>query len=407
MRTTGCPEGKGVANQRNRRLRGGWFWKAGPVSGPCIQAERCNLVGMEIVTVVGARPQFIKAAPVSRALQRAGIAERLLHTGQHYDANLSAVFFGELGLPKPAHQLEAGSGTHGQQTGKMLVEIEAILLESRPDAVLVYGDTNSTLAGALAAAKLNLPVVHVEAGLRSFNAAMPEEINRVVTDHVSRLLFCPTEVACANLRREGVEEGVHLVGDVMLDAAKMFGELADREGGLDSGLSGAGKGLVLCTIHRSQNTDDPGRLQEIAKGLALVAEEWTVLFPIHPRTRERLERAGLLNLLGRVRVLDPFPFFTMVQALRRADVVVTDSGGVQKEAYFHGTPCLTVREETEWTETVAAGWNRLVAADAQAIVQAVNSARAGEGVIGDYGTGCSAEAIASVLREWWKSRAGR
>lgn len=352
---------------------------------------------MEIVTIVGARPQFIKAAPVSRALQRAGIEERILHTGQHYDSNMSAVFFGELLLPKPAHQLEVGSGHHGQQTGRMLEQIEAILLERTPDAVLVYGDTNSTLAGALAAAKLNLPVIHVEAGLRSYNRTMPEEINRVMTDHLSALLFCPTKASRENLAREGVVQGVHLVGDVMLDAALMFGELAEKHGTLDSCLPGDPDRLILCTIHRSQNTDDEGRLREILEGLAELAHDAEVLFPVHPRTRARLAGAGFPELPPRVRLLEPFPFFTMIQALRRADVVVTDSGGVQKEAYFHGTPCVTVRSETEWVETVEAGWNQLVAADRRAMVEAVRAARPGKGVIEEYGKGTSAEEIAAIL----------
>lgn len=359
---------------------------------------------MEIVTVVGARPQFIKAAPVSRAFQRAGIAERLLHTGQHYDSNMSAVFFGELNLPRPAHQLDVGSGCHGQQTGRMLEQIEAILLARSPDAVLVYGDTNSTLAGALAAAKLNLPVIHVEAGLRSFNRTMPEEINRVLTDHLAALLFCPTSAARENLVREGVVQGVHLVGDVMLDAALMFGELAEKHGDLESYLPEQPDRLVLCTIHRSQNTDDEARLREILEGLAELARDADILFPVHPRTRSRLGKPGFPALPPRVRLLEPFSFLTMIQALRRADVVVTDSGGVQKEAYFHGTPCVTVRDETEWVETVQSGWNRLVAADRKAIAEAVRGARPGLGRIEEYGTGASAQEIAAVVQSWWASK---
>lgn len=356
--------------------------------------------------MVGARPQFIKAAPVSRAFQKAGVQERLLHTGQHYDPAMSEVFFGELKLPKPVYQLEAGSGRHGQQTAKMLEAIESVLLEDRPDAVLVYGDTNSTLAGALAAAKLGLPVLHVEAGLRSFNRSMPEEINRVLTDHLSDLLFCPTAVARDNLKREGITEGVHSVGDVMLDAAKLFGEVADEQGNLDGHLPGVPGRLVLCTMHRPQNTDDEQRLREIMAGLAQVAEEACVLFPVHPRTRARLEGLGLAASLGSVRLLEPFPYFTMIQALRRADVVVTDSGGVQKEAYFHGTPCVTVRDETEWTETVAAGWNRLVRAERAEIVVAVREAKPGWAAIEDYGAGHAAEEIASILLAWAKSKTG-
>lgn len=362
---------------------------------------------MEIVTVVGARPQFIKAAPVSRALQRAGVSERLLHTGQHYDPNMSEVFFGELSLPRPAFRLDVGSGTHAQQTGRMLVEVEAILSEQKPHAVLVYGDTNSTLAGALAAAKLNLPVIHVEAGLRSFNRAMPEEINRVMTDHLSSLLFCPTKFGLENLRHEGLVEGVHLVGDVMLDAAILFGGVAERLGALDQILAGEANRFVVCTIHRPQNTDDLTRMREIVAGFAQIAEESTVLFPVHPRTRAKLEEAGLVKSLGRVRLLEPFSFLTMIQALRRASVVVTDSGGVQKEAYFHSTPCVTVRDETEWTETVTAGWNRLVPADRKAISGAVLHAQPGKEAIEDYGSGKSAEEIATVLVDWGRSKGCR
>jgi UDP-GlcNAc3NAcA epimerase len=316
---------------------------------------------MKILTVIGARPQFIKAAAVSRLLrERPGVTEVLVHTGQHYDENMSDVFFRELSIPAPEHHLEIGSGPHGQQTGRMLEKLERVLLSDRPDVVLVYGDTNSTLAGALAAVKLHVPVAHIEAGLRSFNQRMPEEINRVLTDHVSRWLFAPTPTAVENLRREGIAgDRVQLVGDVMYDAAMQFGEesagSAVQRWGVQSG------GYVLATIHRAENTDSPVRLRNIFEGLRAVAEEVPVVLPLHPRTRSALLREGLLRGEdGRLRVIDPVGYLDMVRLERHARVIATDSGGVQKEAFFHRVPCVTLRDETEWVELVELGWNRLV-----------------------------------------------
>jgi UDP-N-acetylglucosamine 2-epimerase len=318
---------------------------------------------MHVLSVVGARPQFVKAWVVGRALRRRH-RETLLHTGQHYDDTMSRVFFDELAIPEPDVNLGVGSGGHGQQTGAMLAGIESEILTRRPDWVLVYGDTNSTLAGALAAVKLQVPVGHVEAGLRSFNRRMPEELNRVLTDHVSTLLFCPTETAIQNLAREGITAGVDLVGDVMYDATvaaldRVGRSVLDRHG-LD------GRVYVLATVHRAENTDDPGRLEQIVRGLAGL--DRPVLWPVHPRTRTRL---GSLRG-GNIIMTEPFGYLDMLSAERSASTIVTDSGGVQKEAYILGVPCVTVRDETEWVETVETGWNRLAGADAERIVALAN-----------------------------------
>jgi UDP-GlcNAc3NAcA epimerase len=353
----------------------------------------------KVITVVGARPQFIKASAVSRAFsQRSGVVERLVHTGQHYDAGLSDVFFEELGIPAPAHHLGVGSGSHGAQTGQMLAAIEKVLLEEKPDVVLVYGDTNSTLAGALAAAKLHIPVAHVEAGLRSFNRRMPEEINRVMTDHLATLLHCPTKVAVEHLRNEGLTKGVHHVGDVMFDVARAVAERAEQQSPLrSSGL--VKRGFVLATIHRAENTDEPARLESIFSALSELAKERPVYFPVHPRTRAIIEKRGL-SVQG-VQLADPVGLVDMTWLERNAAIVVTDSGGVQKEAYFHRTPCVTVRTETEWVETVSAGWNRLASpSDAKAIVNAVRESLSGNVVrteISDYGTGDAAAKVVETV----------
>ncbi|OPZ82103.1 MAG: UDP-2,3-diacetamido-2,3-dideoxy-D-glucuronate 2-epimerase [bacterium ADurb.Bin429] len=318
---------------------------------------------MRILTVIGARPQFIKAAAVSRALRaEPDIAESLLHTGQHYDPMMSAVFFQELDIPEPAYHLNIGSSSHGAQTGRMLEAIEQVLRDAPPDWVLVYGDTNSTLAGALAAAKLHIPVAHMEAGLRSFNRRMPEELNRILTDHASALLFAPTETAVANLRREGItSERIVLIGDIMYDAARHFGAVAARDSRILAQLDLSPGGYALATIHRAENTDDPKRLHAIFAGLKAVAEDAAVVLPLHPRTRKCLLDAGLLDdVAGCLRLIEPVGYLDMVMLERSARLVVTDSGGVQKEAFFHGVPCVTLRDETEWTELVDCGWNRLL-----------------------------------------------
>ncbi|MEH6799075.1 MAG: UDP-N-acetylglucosamine 2-epimerase (non-hydrolyzing) [Halopseudomonas sabulinigri] len=319
-----------------------------------------------ILTIVGARPQFIKASVVSRALQRAqGVNEIMLHTGQHFDANMSEVFFDQLGIPRPTIQLDIHGGSHGVMTGRMLSEIEKALIEHRPDRVLVYGDTNSTLAGALAAAKLHIPVAHVEAGLRSFNMQMPEEINRILTDQISDLLFCPTSTAVQNLRNEGfVNKPAKVLqpGDVMQDAALLFAEKAYAPQA-----SGFPESFILATLHRAENTDNPVRLANIVKALNHIHQKiCPVVLPLHPRTRNLIGQQGLsLNL----HLIEPVGYFEMIWLLSQTQLVLTDSGGVQKEAYFFGKACLTMRDQTEWVELIDVGANELVGADTQTIVE--------------------------------------
>ena len=315
-----------------------------------------------LVTVVGARPQFVKAAVVSRALAHAGIGERIVHTGQHYDEKMSGAFFGELGLPALAANLGVGSGRHGAQTGAMMERLEAWLIAEseaqRPTrGILVYGDTNSTLAAALVAAKLHLPVAHVEAGVRSFDRRMPEELNRVVTDAVADVLFCPDEQARDNLAREGVRSGVHVVGDVMYDATLRSSERANREHPLHTLTAHQVGAYVLATIHRPSNTDDPSRLQALLDGLG--ACEWPVLLPAHPRTTARIQ-SHALRVPPSVTLLPPQPYGAMLTLVREAHGVATDSGGIQREALWLETPCVTLRDTTEWRHTLVGGWNRLV-----------------------------------------------
>lgn len=324
---------------------------------------------MKIVSIVGARPQFIKAAPVSRVLRQQH-EEILLHTGQHYDYGLSQVFFDELEIPEPDMNLGVGSGSHGAQTGAMLERIEQVLLDESPDWVLVYGDTNSTLAGALAAAKLHVPVAHVEAGLRSFNRRMPEEINRVLTDHVSDLLFCPTGTAVDNLAAEGITEGVHHTGDVMYDAVLYYADLAEERSAVLDALELDPSSYLLVTIHRPRNTDKSESLRAVLRALSETGE--TVIFPAHPRTQEAINEREVV-VSDNVRVIEPVGYLDIIKLERNARKILTDSGGIQKEAYFFAVPCLTLREETEWVETVEAGWNVLVGADEDRILEAVRS----------------------------------
>lgn len=314
---------------------------------------------MKILTIIGARPQFIKAAIVSRALrlEREDITEVLLHTGQHYDSNMSDVFFDELEIPAPKYNLGIGGGTHGQNTGRMVEAIETVLLDEKPDWLLVYGDTDSTLAGALAASKLHIPVAHVEAGLRSFNRAMPEEINRVLTDHISALLFTPTNTGLAHLSSEGITgDHVHQIGDVMYDAALYYGQKADKESNVLATHNLTSKGFVLVTIHRPANTDSKDRLYEVLHSLS--QSRLPVVWPLHPRTKARMGSFGL-SLPANVIAIDPVGYLDMVSLERHATLIATDSGGVQKEAFFHKVPCVTLRPETEWTELVSGGVNRL------------------------------------------------
>jgi UDP-GlcNAc3NAcA epimerase len=358
---------------------------------------------MKIATIVGARPQFVKAAMVTRALcKHANLNEVLIHTGQHYDINMSQVFIDQLALPEPAYNLGIGSGYHGAQTGRMMEALERVLIAEDPNWVLVYGDTNSTLAGALTACKLHIPVAHVEAGLRSFDRRMPEEINRIVTDRVSDLLLVPTRAALENLRREGIDRlGVHLVGDVMFDAALYYSARAMATSTILKQFGLATKQYVLVTLHRAENTDDPQRLRTIVRCLREIAESLTVVFPVHPRTRKALgQKCVEGQLAGRLLLLDPVSYFDMIILEKNARIIATDSGGVQKEAFFYQVPCVTLREETEWVELVELGWNRLAApASVQAIVSAIwaGISTTPPETVSPYGDGNAAERIAALL----------
>jgi len=351
---------------------------------------------LKVATIVGARPQFIKAAPVSRWL-RLHHREVLIHTGQHYDDLLSEVFFRELEIPTPDYNLGVGSASHGRQTGEMLARVEEVLLEEKPDWVVVYGDTNSTLAAALAAAKLHIPVAHVEAGLRSYNRKMPEEINRVLTDHLSSLLFCPTDTAVRNLVREGITQGVHKVGDVMDDLALWGLEVAEQKSTILETLGIEPGGYLLATIHRPNNTDDPGNLSAIVSALNDVAE--TVIFPAHPRTQKALKHWGI-HLNSNVRITEPVGYLDMLVLEKNARMILTDSGGVQKEAYILGVPCVTLREETEWVETVEAGWNILVGASRERIVEAVRNFNPTGERPPLFGDGHASQRIVEILMQW-------
>lgn len=362
----------------------------------------------KIITIVGARPQFIKAAMLSRAIAEQNktnphqiIEERLIHTGQHYDENMSKIFFSEMGILQPTWQLHCGNSSHGAMTGQMLIEIEQILLNNRPDYVVVYGDTDSTLAGALAAGKLHIPIVHIEAGLRSFNKAMPEELNRILTDHLSDLLCCPTHTAVQNLAAENIKEGVHHVGDIMYDAALLFGDLAEQGSSILDTLHLRAKSFYLCTIHRAENTDSVERLSSICEALkGIAAASCPIVLPLHPRTHICLEKYQLKeDLLSNpyIHLIKPLGFLDMVMLEKNARCILTDSGGIQKEAYFHKTPCITLREETEWVETVTAGWNQLAGASPQRILDCLHNQPERRDTITDYGEGSTAYKILQLL----------
>lgn len=321
---------------------------------------------MKILTVVGARPQFIKAASVSRVL-RTQYAEVLIHTGQHYDRQMSDVFFDELEISRPNHNLNVGSAKHGAQTGEMLIRLEPIFEQEKPDCVLVYGDTNSTLAGALAATKLHIPVAHVEAGLRSFNRAMPEEINRILTDHVSDLLFCPSQQPVRQLEIEGITKGVYVVGDVMYDSVLQYIGIAERKSHILSALDLESKKYLLATLHRPVNVDDTNRLFYLLETFNQIGE--TVVFPVHPRTRKAIQSTRFI-MSKNIRLIEPLGYLDMLWLEKNARMILTDSGGVQKESYWMNIPCVTLREETEWVETVQVGWNVLVGADREKIFAA-------------------------------------
>lgn len=350
---------------------------------------------LKIVTILGARPQFIKAAAVS-ALFSKHFDEILVHTGQHYDSNMSDVFFEELNIPTPKYHLNIGSGSHGAMTGAMLTEIEKVLEIEKPDFVLVYGDTNSTIAGALAASKLLIPVIHVEAGLRSFNKVMPEEQNRILTDHISRILFAPTETAVQNLKNEGITEGVHLVGDVMYDGVLHFTQIAREKSRILETLDLKAGEFILCTIHRAENTNNLERLTAITDGLNACKEP--IVLPLHPRTWKYMTDYGL-KLADTIRVIDPVGYLDMIRLESAAKKIVTDSGGVQKEAFFLGVPCITLREETEWIETVENGWNILVGTDPEKINSAILTFEPGT-IPGKYfGDGDAVQRMITIIKE--------
>ncbi len=326
---------------------------------------------MKIFTIIGARPQFIKAAPVTRILRDAGVTEFLLHTGQHYDRMMSDVFFTELGIPKPDVNIDVGSGSHGFQTGHMLIRIEAALIKEEPDLVLVYGDTNSTLAGALAARKLQIPLAHVEAGLRSFNQAMPEETNRIIADHCADHLFCPTQTAVDNLKTEGITQGVHLVGDTMVDALMYYSGIASKTSSILKTLDLAGGEYYLATVHRPYNTDNPENLHKIIT--AFQALDRKVVFPVHPRTHQKLADifgSSSMQSIENLLLMGPIGYIDMLMLEKNARMILTDSGGIQKEAYILKVPCITLRPETEWVETVSSGWNTITDMDQKRIVTA-------------------------------------
>lgn len=350
---------------------------------------------MKIVSIVGARPQFIKCAPLSRVLRK-DHDEILVHTGQHYDPEMSDIFFEELQIPRPDYHLNVGSGAHGRQTGEILEKVEEVLLKEEPEMVLIYGDTNSTLAGALAAVKLHIPVAHVEAGLRSFDRAMPEEINRVVADHVSSLLFCPTGTAVTNLKNEGITSGVHLVGDVMVDALRFNQKIAEERSDILERLNLSENTYHLMTVHRPSNTDNKKHMQSILSALDRSGK--TVVFPVHPRTQKYLKEYGLWDWMPKnIICVDPLGYLDMLNLLSKADKVLTDSGGVQKEAYLSGIPCITLRENTEWVETVEDGWNVLVGADEEKIYSALSDFLPSSSQRDLFGTVGASERIVALM----------
>lgn len=348
---------------------------------------------MKIATIVGARPQFIKAATVSRVLRKTdGLHEVLIHTGQHYDANMSEIFFKELQIPEPDYNLEVGSGPHGKQTGLMLDRIEQVLLKEQPDWVLTYGDTNSTVAGSLAATKLHISTAHVEAGLRSFNRRMPEEINRIATDHVSDLLFAPTQTAMELLKREGLADRARFTGDVMFDSILHYKQMVTEAHRPQS--LGDLQDYYLATIHRPENTDEPQRLKNIFMAFSELNK--AVVIPLHPRTQKLIKKGGV-PLGENVKIVEPVSYLQMIYLLKHCSMVLTDSGGLQKEAYFMGKMCVTLRDETEWIETLENGWNVIVGADREKIVQATQGRKVGRQTEA-FGDGRAAEKIVEIIK---------
>lgn len=351
---------------------------------------------MKVASIVGARPNFIKLAPVSRELRKR-MDEVIIHTGQHYNYEMDRIFFDDLGIPSPSYHLGVGSGSQGRQTGEMLMKVEEALLAEEPDVALVFGDTNSTLAGALAAAKLHIRVAHVEAGLRSYDRSMPEEINRVLVDHCSDLLLCPTRTAVENLRKEGIRENVHLTGDVMVDAQRDCALIALKRSSILADMGLQPGGYHLATVHRASNTDDPDRLKSIVEALGEIGD---VVFPCHPRAEKYLKKFGLWEELNRrVRVIKPVGYLDMLMLEKNARKILTDSGGVQKEAYLLGVPCITLREETEWVETVEDGWNVLVSADKELIVLLTKDFQPGQDRHDVFGLGNASIKTAELVKK--------
>jgi len=351
---------------------------------------------MKIASVVGARPNFIKLAPLSKEIRK-HFDEIIIHTGQHYDYEMDRVFFEQLRIPEPDYHLGVGSGTHGYQTGEMVKRIEKVLMDEKPDLVIVYGDTNTTLAGALASVKLHIPLAHVEAGLRCYDKRIPEEINRVLTDHCSDLLFCPTERAVENLKKEGITEGVYLTGDVMVDAVKQNITIAERVSTVLNDLNVKPKDYYLVTVHRAENTDNMNRLRNIVDALCEV--NGNVIFPCHPRTEKALKKFGLWDKLKRnVNVIKPVGYLDMLVLEKNAKKIITDSGGVQKEAYIFKVPCITLRDRTEWIETVEDGWNILVGANKDMIINAIDDFKPkGKTYTHKFGDGKASEKIMKIL----------
>jgi len=353
---------------------------------------------MKCVTVLGARPQFVKAAPVSAAMIDAGIDEMLVHTGQHFDYEMSQVFFDELNIPEPKYNLAISGGSHGRMTGRMLEAVEAVIEKEIPDCVLVYGDTNSTLSGALAATKLHVPVAHMEAGIRSYNKNMPEEINRILTDHVSSLLLCPSETAVENLKKEGINDGVMMVGDVMADAANLANSIVKNNSNYLPSIEGFDweQGYDLLTLHRAENTDEKSRIDSIFGALNEI--KTPLIFPVHPRTRDAIAKANVF-LSDNIIICEPLSYLSMTALMNGASRVFTDSGGLQKEAYWAHKPCITLREETEWPETLDDNANQLVGADAQLILAAVEKTNQVSFKSALYGDGNSAFRCVSAINE--------
>jgi UDP-GlcNAc3NAcA epimerase len=357
---------------------------------------------MKILTVVGARPQFIKASAISRLINEefsSQIQEVMVHTGQHYDSNMSQVFFEEFQMNVPKYYLNISGLNHAAMTGRMMEGLEELMLAEKPDLLLVYGDTNSTLAGALTAAKLHIPIAHVEAGLRSFNRQMPEEINRVVTDTLSKYLFCPTHISVQHLKNEGMTQNVHHVGDVMYDVALYYGDLARKNSRILEDLQLNPKDYVLVTCHREENTNNQKRLFEIVTAIAEIAKEKTVVFPLHPRTKKYLKLFHLMDGLKQVKITPPLAYLDLIALEQSASCILTDSGGVQKEAYFYQVPCITMRDETEWVETLELKWNQLVGSSSTKILSAFKDTHSGiEGQF-PYGNGQASRKILELLKD--------